>query len=218
MNELISFTTSKTKPLPVFILADVSGSMDVEGKIDVLNQAMADMIHSFGEVRDVRAEIHVSVLTFGGMRANVHTALTSARDTAWVDMEANGATPMGDAFRLLTELIDDKQTVPSKSYRPIVVLLSDGQPTDAWKEELEKLNQSRAAKAERMALAIGRDADRGTLLEFVKQDRECLFEAADAAKIRDFFRFVTMSVTARSRSANPNMLIKAQDIFELGDF
>ena len=218
MNELKSFTTSPPKPLPVFILTDVSGSMAAEAKIDVLNQAMADMINSFGEVRDVRAEIQVCVITFGGTCATLHTPLTPARSVAWVDMNASGFTPMGDAFAVITELMEDKKTVSSKSYRPVVVLLSDGEPTDDWKVELQKMNASRASKVERMALAIGRDADRTTLLEFVNQDRERLFEAVEAAKIRDFFKFVTMSVTARSRSANPNMLIKPRDVFQLEDF
>ena len=41
-----------------------------------------------------------------------------------------------------------------------VVLISDGQPTDSWQAGLDRMTkQGRAQKADRMALAIGGDAD-----------------------------------------------------------
>ena len=35
-----------------------------------------------------------------------------------------------------------------------------------------------------------------------------VFQAHEARKIKKFFRWVTMSVTSRSRSTNPNSIIK----------
>jgi len=47
MITLREFTASIPRPLPVLLLADVSGSMSVDGKIDALNVAVAAMLESF---------------------------------------------------------------------------------------------------------------------------------------------------------------------------
>ena len=46
----------QSRPLPVFVLADISGSMSVNGKIDALNEALKTMILSFGRESRLRAE------------------------------------------------------------------------------------------------------------------------------------------------------------------
>ena len=43
-NNVVDF---KSRPLPVIILADVSGSMSENGKLDSLKHALNDMIASF---------------------------------------------------------------------------------------------------------------------------------------------------------------------------
>src|SRR5438876_10944541 len=61
MSKLKEFTVSSARPLPVILLADVSGSMAADGKIDALNAAVAEMLAAFAEEDDGRAEIHVAV-------------------------------------------------------------------------------------------------------------------------------------------------------------
>ena len=68
MNKLKEFTVSTARPLPVILLADISGSMDEQGKIQSLNQAVREMIESFRDEDDLRAEIHLAVITFGSKR------------------------------------------------------------------------------------------------------------------------------------------------------
>jgi len=95
-------------------------------------------------------------------------------------------------------------------------LVSDGEPTDSYKTGLNQLTkQGRAQKADRMALAIGADADIGMLQSFLGSAESKVFKVDDARRIKDFFRFVTMSVTARTRSANPNDIVKMADPFGL---
>lgn len=78
MNQLKDFTIAEARPLPVVILADVSGSMSVDGKIEALNQALKEMINGFAEESRTRAEIQVGLITFGGDNANVHLPLAPA--------------------------------------------------------------------------------------------------------------------------------------------
>lgn len=218
MSKLNEFAMASARPLPVIILADVSGSMAANGKITALNDAIAEMIGTFAEEDDSRAEIHVSVVTFGGAAASVHKALTPADKVCWGAMSANGRTPMGQAFALVKEMIEDKNVIPSRAYRPTVVLVSDGVPTDDWEQPLrEFLVSERASKSMRLAMAIGEDADKKTLSTFLNDPEGRVFEAHEAREIKKFFRWVSMSVTSRSRSANPNSAV-AFEPTDLDDF
>lgn len=215
--QLNEFTAQAARPLPVIILADTSGSMAVEGKIDALNQSLREMLATFSTTDDLRAEIYVSIITFGGT-ARLHTNLMPANKVEFGDLAANGGTPLGQAMDFAAALIEDKDVIPSRAYRPTVVLVSDGQPTDTWEPALVKLTQQgRAQKADRMALAIGADADTVVLQRFLANPEKKLFRADDARRIKDFFQFVTMSVTARTRSANPNDVPKMQNPFGLDE-
>lgn len=205
MSKLKEFTVAKARPLPVIILADVSGSMGADGKINALNLAMKEMIESFGDESDLRAQIQVAIITFGGT-ASTHTAIKPASEIQWKDLGASGGTPMGGAIQLATQMIEDTEVIPGRAYRPTIVLCSDGQPTDSWREPLRALlGSERASKAFRMALAIGDDADHSVLQAFLDNPESKVFSAMDARQIQNFFKFVTMSVTSRSRSTNPNL-------------
>ena len=220
MPSLKEFTVSSARPLPVILLADVSGSMAVDGKIDALNGAVAEMQAAFAEEEDERAEIHLAVVTFGRTAA-LHVPLTPAHDVRWTPMQADGRTPLGGALDIATDLIEDRDRVPSRAYRPTVVLVSDGLPNDEWEEPLQRLLTSeRAAKAERFALGIGADADHDMLRRFLNSSEGRVFEAHEGREIRKFFRWVTMSVSSRSRSAEPNRTadIDPPDLDDYGDF
>ncbi|HCL3660119.1 TPA: tellurite resistance protein TerY, partial [Pseudomonas aeruginosa] len=76
MSELKKFQVQTARPLPIIVLADTSGSMSVDGKIEALNKGLKDMISSFAGESRLRAEIQVSVITFGGSLAELNLPLT----------------------------------------------------------------------------------------------------------------------------------------------
>lgn len=213
-----NFSVSAARPLPVILLADVSGSMEVNGKIDALNQSIREMLETFADEDDLRAEIHAAVITFGG-DAQIHMPLAPAKSLEWTSMSARGGTPMGRAMEVAAEMINDKEAIPSRAYRPTVILVSDGQPTDSWEKGLQMLCQEgRPSKADRIALAIGADADEGMLRKFLGDPEKPIYRADDARRIKNFFDFVTMTVTTRSRSINPNQLPSLKNPFDLDEF
>lgn len=236
------FTVQKAKPLPVFLLLDVSGSMNevvdpenvrrtgrtlvsdgqtwelVEGgttKIQILNEAVRRMIEELASEEKTETEFLVSIIVFGDA-ATQHLPPTPASSVKWADMTADGCTAMGAAFTLVKGLIEDKKVVPSRAYRPTVVLVSDGEPTDAWKQPLESLiSEGRSSKCFFMAMGIGENPGMLVLERFISNTPvlaevngaaipNTVFRATDADKMHEFFRKVTMSVTMRSKSANPN--------------
>ncbi|MEZ4436948.1 MAG: VWA domain-containing protein [bacterium] len=197
-------TLSRARPLPVIVLADVSGSMSVNGKIQALDEAMRAMIQTFASEDDLRAELHVAVITFGGA-AREHLPPTPAREVRWSSVQAAGNTPLGDALDLARALVEDRDRIPARAFRPVLVLVSDGLPDPGWEAPLAALLASpRGAKADRFAMAIGPDADEAMLARFVAHPEHGVFRGADAGRIRQFFDFVTMTVQSRSRSVRPD--------------
>ena len=232
------FTTSKPKPLPVLLVLDVSGSMNevvdgsftrtgqmveedgqtwevVEGgvtRLQVLNQAVEEMIAALAKEEQLEHEFLVSVITFGE-KVQLHLSPTRASSVSWENLDAGGETPLGEAIATTKRLIEDKETTPSRAYRPVVVLVSDGKPTDQWKEQLASfVGTGRSTKCDRMAMAIGTGADEEMLQQFIAGTQNRLCHAADATQVHEFFQRVTMSVTMRSTSRNPNEIPSEGDI------
>ncbi|TNC83421.1 MAG: tellurite resistance protein TerY [Thalassolituus sp.] len=208
MTTLKQFQSQSARPLPVILLADTSGSMSVDGKINALNKALKDMIGTFAGESRLRAELQVAVITFGGS-ADIHLPLTAAHKIEQIeDLPAAGGTPMGAAFKLAADLIEDQEQIPSRAYKPVVVLVSDGHPTDNFAPGMEQImNGNRSAKATRFAMGIGSDADLALLGDFANDIEAPVFKAENARDIHRFFKAVTMSVTARSQSTTPNQSV-----------
>ena len=214
MEELNQFTYQTPKTLPVVLLLDTSGSMHENGKISVLNSAVNEMLTSFRSLDATNASISVSIITFGG-NAQIHQELKPVSEIKEINMVAGGMTPMGAAVTLAKEMIENKEIITSRTYRPTVVLVSDGMPNDSWESAIELFkNDGRSAKCYRMAMGIG--VDEGTaehkVLERFISDEERVYSAEDASNIRKFFKYVTMSVTSRTRSQNPNIVPKKEEI------
>ncbi len=208
MAELINFIIQEARPLPVIILADVSGSMSSDNNIGVLNTSIREMICSLSKEGSLRAEVYIAIITFGNSVAKVHIPLSRASCIEWINLEAKGNTPMGEAFKIAQELIENRETISSRSYAPTIVLLSDGKPTDNYQEPLQSLlSSNRASKAVRMAMSIGSNEDQDVLKEFLGSASIPVFQANEARQIQNFFRFVTMSVSQRVQSVNPNNVI-----------
>ena len=206
---------NNVRALPVFILADTSGSMEGE-KIQALNNALREMVSSLSSVEDIRGEFKVSIITFGG-DVMLHQELENVDKIQLTELTARGNTPMGSAISLVSELINDKSIVPSTAYTPTIVLVSDGMPTDIrvedatfddyinWEPIVQlQSNENRASKCLRLAMGIGADADNDMLKAFVNNSFIPVFKSKDAAGIQSFFKWVTMSTVSRMTSANPN--------------
>lgn len=205
------FTAAKAKPLPVILLLDVSGSMGGE-KIRNLNDAVRDMLEVFRDTENSETEIWVAIITFGD-QVKLHQKLVSAGQIQWQDLSAGGSTPLGVALQMAKAMIEDKNIVPSRAYRPTVVLVSDGQPTDDWENPLKGfISDGRSGKCDRMAMAIGAQADETVLGKFIEGTPNGLFYSENAKQMRDFFKFVTMSVTIRTKSQTPNVIPEAKVI------
>lgn len=212
-----NYTVQTARPIPVILLLDTSGSMEGES-INQLNRAIEKMLNTFKKQEKIETTIEVCMITFGATVGFHLTAdhgenkyFKSASQIEWQDLQASGMTPMGMALKMAKDMLEDKTIVASNAYRPTVVLVSDGAPNDNWETPLNDFTSNgRSSKCDRMALGIGSGFNADVLNRFKSQEHE-LFVADDAEKIVDFFKAVTMSVTSRMHSTNPNVVeVKVQ--------
>lgn len=212
MFDVSKFVENKSKPLPVVLLLDVSGSMLGE-KIKTLNYAVREMIKSFSEEETSASEIWVSIIAFNTTVQKIFSFTSASKimdiwESKNIRLDASGLTSMGAALKIAKDMIESKDETPSKAYRPTVVLISDGAPTDDWETPMQDfISNGRSSKCDRMAMAIGAGEQEDVLRKFISGTQNALFTSDDASGIVKFFKQVTMSVTTRKNSKNPNMLL-----------
>lgn len=212
---LNDFTITKERALPIFVLADTSGSMDGE-KIQAVNKAIHDMVNTLRNVDDIRGVFKISIITFGGEEVEVQQLPTDVRDVQLKELVAAGRTPMGQAIIEVTKLIENREIVKSSDYLPTVVLLSDGYPTDFPGNRDASLEQylewapiklmhegERCKKCMRVAMSVGAGTDMAMLKAFLNNGTDPMM-ATDASDISKLFKWVTMSTISRMSSVNPD--------------
>lgn len=84
-----------------------------------------------------------------------------------VDGRLSAGTDLGNALEKVADQLKSPP-MPDRGLPPVLVLVSDGQPTDDFEKGLrELLGQPWGMKSVRIAIAIGRDADLGVLQQFI---------------------------------------------------
>ena len=198
----MEFIAQPKRVLPLILLADTSSSM--REWMGELNTAIRDMLGTLKEQESLKAEIHISFITFGNGGANLHTALTPVSNIEFNNFTEGGMTPLGGALRIAKEIVENREIIPSKSYAPIILLLSDGGPNDdGWEDEMHRfINDGRSTMCMRMSLGIGRDYDYDVLKSFSSSGE--VYEAKDSTNIIDFFKFMTMTIKEKTLSTDFN--------------
>ena len=191
-----------TRPLHFIWIADCSGSMGSQGKIQALNNAVREAIPHMQRVADENpnAEVLVRVVRFAsGAQWHLGQA-TAVADFKWEDLQAGGTTDMGRALKLVAGELQ----IPPMSDRalpPVLVLISDGQPTDDFGKGLEDLlGQPWGKKAVRVAIAIGDDADLEVLRRFIAHPEIDPLQANNPEALVRHIRWVSTAVLQAASS------------------
>lgn len=158
-----------TRPLHFIWICDCSGSMSVDGKIQSLNNAIGEIIPHMraAAANNPNAQVLVRAIKFSNGAEWHIPDPTPVESFKWTDLRADGITDLGKALCILAEELKS----PPMSHRalpPVLVLISDGQPTDDYLSGLRVLmNEPWGRKAVRIAIAIGGDTDYEVLQHFI---------------------------------------------------
>ena len=193
-----------SRPLHFFWLADCSGSMFGE-KIESLNYAIRSAIKPMQDVAEdnPNAQVMVRAITFS-TGAQWHIAEpVRVEDFRWHDVDADGVTAMGGALKLAAEQLDVTQ-MPERCLPPVLVLVTDGQPTDDFNGGLKALmDKPWGKKAVRLSIAIGDDANLKYLQDFIGHGELTPLLAKNAEDLIKHIRWASTAVL-RAASSPPS--------------
>ena len=164
-----------------FILLDTSGSME-GAKIGALNDAMSNILVTLQGAAFDGKQIELSVMTFGKTAQWMYDSPKSVMDFGWKELKANGMTPLGTACQALDVALNKHSIVGEEI---IIIVLSDGCPTDDYDSGISLLDNNRYfSLANKYAIALGENADMASLKRFVKEDSH-LYTVATADNLLD---------------------------------
>jgi len=198
MSVLDQISPSPRKIMTLFYLVDTSGSMAGD-KIGSVNSAMEEAITV--DLPDIStanddAEIRVAIMQFssGCSWITPSSGPICIGDVIWNDLHASGVTNLGTACTELNKKLSRKEFLKSQTgaYAPVILLFSDGAPTDNWEEGLKQLKKNNWFKhAIKIAIAIGEDADENVLSAFTGTS-ESVIAVNDKHTLKNLIRKVSV--------------------------
>lgn len=188
--------------LPVYLLLDTSGSMDGE-KIEAVKTGLQLLISALRQDPYALETAYVSVITFDTDVKQV-VPLTELTAFQAPNLTASGITSMGQALSVLADCINrevQKGSAEIKGdWKPIVFLLTDGDPTDDLDAGIRALKAVRTSAF--VACAAGAGANTSTLRRIT--ETVVSLDTADSASLKAFFKWVSASISTSSKKVDTN--------------
>lgn len=181
----------------LFFLVDTSKSME-GSKISAVNTAAREVIPVISEIssKNADAQIKIAVMDFATGTEWVYPQPVEIEKFEWQDLEAGGLTSLGEACTELAAKLSVQAYMQEAtgSFAPVIILMSDGEPTDDYKRGLEKLKGNPwFKKATKIAIAIGDNAEnQDVLAEFVGNKGESVFTVHNKEQLASLIRFVSV--------------------------
>jgi uncharacterized protein YegL len=217
MGDRLGGTTTR-RPLHLFWVLDVSGSMGHDGKIQALNTAIEETLPLLREdaADNPQAQVLISSLVFASTARWIGPPATPVETLRWEPVAAvpQGLSELGLGVRALLEPMRRLEE-EGRGYAPVVVLVSDGQPTSLagprFEDALDELLALPWGRASiRAAIGIGRDADMTALARFAGDPSRPPLRADNPEQLVAMVQWVSRyasrvaSVGADGRAIDPN--------------
>jgi uncharacterized protein YegL len=197
----VSLIDNSDERAPLVLVLDCSGSMDGE-PMRQLNEGLKTLADAMRNDPVTATRGRILTIAFGGNDDVQIGSWEDALDWTAPLMSAGGRTPTGAAVASALDAIEAQKAefrAAGVSYkRPIMLLMSDGIPTDEWEGVADICRSAeQAKKVNVMAIAVGPDADKGVLDRFSEKGALRL----DGLKFKELFVWLSQSVRAVSQAA-----------------
>lgn len=199
---------NKDQKCPVVLLLDTSGSMSGSA-IDELNAALKKLKDDVLEDPTLSNRLEIGIVAFDDdARVERPIDLISV-DTDLPVLSPGGTTNLVAGMNKSMELVEDRKKFYKSNgeqyYRPFIVLITDGAPTNTA-EEIEQLDQTIQQKSEEkrfVFLPFGVDAADMQLLAKLAaqtsderlQNKAKAYKIKDISKFSEVFAFVSASIS-----------------------
>jgi uncharacterized protein YegL len=189
-----------TRPLHFIWILDCSSSMEANNKIQSLNFAIREAIPVMRSeaAQNPHASMLIRAITFGdSVQWHVPTPVP-VEDFEWTDVTPYGLTEMGTALAMVADQLH-MPPMDSRAFAPVLVLVSDGQPTDDFNAGLRKLmSEPWGKKSIRLAIAVGSDADLDVLQKFIGNVEMKPLQANNPASLVRYIKWASTSAVKAS--------------------
>jgi uncharacterized protein YegL len=125
---------TSTRKFPICLVLDTSGSMHGEN-IRALNENVRNFLTFVENNPKAQRNAEIAIIEFGG-DVRVVSGYNSIDNIKFEDLDAYGATPLGAAVEKALSLLDIRRQYYRSNaiehYKPIMLIMSDGEPTDDY--------------------------------------------------------------------------------------
>ncbi|MBT4880502.1 MAG: VWA domain-containing protein [Alphaproteobacteria bacterium] len=199
----VEFVENPENRCPVVLILDTSESME-GAPMEALNAGLATF--KYEVERDPLASLRVetAIITFGGTDATLLQGFKTMDDFTAPKLTAQGHTPIGHALDLGLETLEARKTVYKAQgipyYRPWVILITDGAPTDGerWQTASRKLCQAEEDQGLNFFIVAVEGADLDILTQMAPAHRPPL--ALQDLQFKQLFQWLSASVQRVSTS------------------
>lgn len=185
------------------LVLDTSHSMSGQ-PIEKLNEGVSQLLQELLADEYAKYSVELGIFTFGGSVKQVmnFTALQPVKE-ANATFTASGNTPMGKAVDAAMHALNSRKQQYKEAgvsyYQPWLILMTDGEPTDAYRDAAQRLRALAAdKKVVVFGIGIGDGCNMEVLGEFCPPDRQP--KKLAGLKFKDFFAWLSQSMSQVSQS------------------
>ncbi len=191
---------------PIMLLLDVSNSMEGEPHAQ-LQAGLQAFTNYLQEDTLSKRRVEVAVCTFGDTQLEMWP-FEQAIDFVPPELTLRGTTPMGAALRAGLQAVEDRVAEYLDEgrayYRPWIILITDGAPTDEWLSAAEKIKEAEKNRKVNFYAVGVNDADMDILNSLSSRSAQKLA----GLSFGNLFKWVSQGLIAVSHSGtgdNPKL-------------